>query len=286
MPNASVATGWVAGSPQQRVDDIHAAFADDSVAAVLCGIGGNHSNQLLPLLDYDLIRAHPKIFQGFSDITVLHWAFANHAGLRTYYGPALISELGEYPAVFGYTDRWLRAAWFDDDDLDFDAPAEWTDEFLDWGKKADLERPRAMKPAEGWRTIREGVAEGPLFGGCLETICWHIKGSPEWLDLAGAVLFLETSEEGPSPAHVDAYLTDLDLLGVFDEVAGLIVGRPAAYSAEDAETLWEVVDRRTAAAGIPVLANLDIGHTDPMLTLPLGTAARVDAGARRFTIAR
>lgn len=283
MPNASLVTDWVAGPPEARVEDIHAAFADDSVAAVLCGIGGNHSNQLLPLLDYDLIAAHPKIFQGYSDVTVLHWALAKHARLRTYYGPALVSELGEFPKVFDYTDRWLKAAWFGDE-LDFDAPSEWTDEFLDWEKKADLERPRAMSSADPWRTIREGVTEGPLFGGCLETICWHLKGSTAWPDLAGALLFLETSEEGPSPAHVDAYLTDLEQLGVFDEVAGLVVGRPASYSRDDAETLWTVFEERTRPAGIPVLANLDIGHTDPMLTLPLGATAHLDATARRLRV--
>jgi muramoyltetrapeptide carboxypeptidase LdcA involved in peptidoglycan recycling len=286
MPNATLVTDWVAGSPDARAEDIHAAFADDSIAAILCGIGGNHSNQLLPLLDYGLIAAHPKLFQGYSDITVLHWALAKHAGLQTYYGPALCSELGENPEVFPYTDRWLRAAWFEEGPLEYDAPDEWTDEFLDWGKKADLERPRVLKPVEGWRSIREGLAEGRLLGGCLETICWHLKGSSEWLDLAGAVLFLETSEEGPSPAHVDAYLTDLEHLGVFDQIAGLVVGRPAAYSHEDPEVLWKVVEERTRASGIPVLANLDIGHTDPMLTLPLGATARLDAGARRFTVTR
>lgn len=286
MPNAALATGWVAGTPQERVDDIHAAFADDSVDAILCAIGGNHSNQLLPLLDYDLIAAHPKIFQGYSDVTVLHWAFAKHARLGTYYGPALCSELGEYPEVLDYTDRWLRAAWFEDRDLDFDAPDEWTDEFLDWEKKADLERARKKNAGDGWRSIRAGVAEGPLFGGCLETICWHLKGSSEWLDLAGAVLFLETSEEGPSPAHVDAYLTDLELLGVFDEIAGLVVGRPAAYSPDDAEILWRVVEERTRAAGIPVLGNVDAGHTDPMLTLPLGARARLDTERPGFVVER
>jgi muramoyltetrapeptide carboxypeptidase LdcA involved in peptidoglycan recycling len=286
MPNAALVTDWTAGPPEARVDDIHAAFADDAIGAVLCGIGGNHSNQLLPLLDYDLIAAHPKLFQGYSDITVLHWAFAKHAGLRTFYGPALCSELGEYPKVLDYTDRWLRAAWFEHGPLDFDAPTEWTDEFLDWEKKADLERPRAMNPARGWRSIREGVAEGPLFGGCLETICWHLKGSREWLDLSGAVLFLETSEEGPSPAHVDAYLTDLELLDVFDEIAGLIIGRPAAYKAEDVDALWRVAEERTEASGIPLLANLDVGHTDPMLTLPLGAPARMDARAPSFVAER
>jgi muramoyltetrapeptide carboxypeptidase LdcA involved in peptidoglycan recycling len=283
MPNAALVDGWTAGSPQQRVADIHDAFRDDSIAAVLCGIGGNHSNQLLPFIDYDLIAAHPKVFQGYSDVTILHWALAKHARLRTFYGPALCSELAEFPEVFPYTDRWLRAAWFDERPLDFEPAPEWTDEFLDWEERADLERPRRTSPGEGWVAIREGVAEGPLFGGCLETICWHLKGSTEWLDLNGSILLLETSEEGPSPEHVDAYLTDLENLGVFEAIAGLLIGRPAAYSAQDVEVLWQVVEKRTTAAGIPVLANVDAGHTDPMLTLPLGATARLDAGERSLS---
>jgi muramoyltetrapeptide carboxypeptidase LdcA involved in peptidoglycan recycling len=286
MPNAALAGGWTAGSAQQRADDLHAAFADDSIAAIICGIGGNHSNQLLPLLDYDLIAAHPKIFQGYSDITNLHAAFAKHAGLSTYYGPALCSELGEFPNVFPYTDRWLRAAWFEDGNLELEPVDEWTDEFLDWNEKADLERARATHPADGWVTIREGVAEGPLVGGCLESLCWHIKGSTEWPNFDGAVLLVETSEEGPSPEHVDGYLTDLENLGVFESIEGLLVGRPAAYTHANTQVLWEVVERRTSQAGIPVLANIDCGHTDPMVTLPLGATTRIDAGQRSFTVLR
>ena len=99
---------------------------------MLAAIGGNHSNQLLPLLDYDLIRAYPKIFQGFSDITVLHWALAKHSGLSTFYGPALVPELGEFPNVFAYTDRYLRAAWFDAEPIPYEPAETWTDELLDW----------------------------------------------------------------------------------------------------------------------------------------------------------
>jgi muramoyltetrapeptide carboxypeptidase LdcA involved in peptidoglycan recycling len=286
MPNAALVDGWTAGSAAERTDDLHAAFADDSIAAIICGIGGNHSSQLLPLLDFDLIAAHPKVFQGYSDITCLHAAFAKHSGLGTYYGPALCSELGEFPAVFPFTDRWLRAAWFEEGDLEFEPTGEWTDEFLDWNEKADLERPRELHESGGWVTIRHGAGAGPLVGGCLESLCWHTKGSPEWPDLDGVVLFVETSEEGPSPEHVDGYLTDLENLGVFEAISALVVGRPAAYAPGDVSTLWEVVERRTAASGIPVLANVDAGHTDPMLTLPLGATANVDAGARSFSVSR
>ena len=284
MPNAARVDGWVSAPAADRAADIHAAFLDDEVTVVLAAIGGNHSNAVVPHLDFDLIRAHPKVFQGYSDVTVLHWALAKYAGLSTFYGPALIPELGEYPAVLPLTDRSLSAAWFGDKPPPLEPATEWTDELLNWRTKADLTRPRALRRSSGWRTIREGTAEGPLLGGCLETICWHVKGSAEWIEPAGAILFLETSEEQPSPAHVDAYLTDLERLGVFDSIAALIVARPYGYDEDSAETLAGVVERRTGAAGIPVVGDVDVGHTDPMLTLPLGVMARVDAGAPRFEL--
>jgi muramoyltetrapeptide carboxypeptidase LdcA involved in peptidoglycan recycling len=284
MPNAARNEGWASAPPENRVADLHAAFADDEIAVILCGIGGNHSNQLLPLLDFELIRAHPKVFQGFSDITVLHWAFAKYAGLGTFYGPALVSELGEFPAVLDHTDRYLRAAWFGGEPITYEPAPVWTDEHLDWDDKLDVTRPRELHESEGWVTIREGVATGPLFGGCLETICWHLKGSATWIDPEGAIVLLETSEEAPPPAHVDSYLTDLEQLGVFDSAAGLLVARPKHYSADDRQLLWEVVARRTEAAGIPALGNVEAGHADPMVTLPFGAAAEIDAGLKTLRL--
>jgi muramoyltetrapeptide carboxypeptidase LdcA involved in peptidoglycan recycling len=118
----------------------------------------------------------------------------------------------------------------------------------------------------------------------LETICWHLKGSAFWPDFAGSLLFLETSEEAPSPAAVDGYLTDLEQLGVFDAASGLLIGRPYGYEEEALDSLFRVVVDRTGHAGIPVLANVDLGHTDPMLTLPIGTHARMDADARTLEL--
>jgi muramoyltetrapeptide carboxypeptidase len=279
MAHAAGVEGWVSGSPQDRAGDLHAAFADPEVAVVLCAIGGNHANQVLPHLDFDLIRANPKVFQGYSDMTVLHWAIAEETGLSTFYGPALVAELAEFPAVLPLTERFLRAAWFEDEPLRFEPAAEWTDEFLDWNLQLDLTRPRELRPSEGWVTIRGGVAEGPLVGGCLETICWHLKGSAYWPRLDGAVLMLESSEEQPPPAHVESYLTDLEQLGVFDAIAGLVYARPYGYDAGERETLWNVL---ATYARFPALANVDCGHTDPMLTLPLGQAVRVHADAGTF----
>ena len=282
MSHAAETAGWVSSSAGSRVADIHEAFSDDQVTAIVCGIGGNHSNQLLPLLDYDLIRRHPKIFQGYSDITVLHWAFAKHANLRTFYGPALVTQMAEYPSVLPFTDRFMRATWFGESPIEFEPAAEWTDEHMEWADKTDLTRPRAMQPSTGWVCVRAGAAEGWLIGGCIESVCWHIKGSDAWLDLNGAVLFLETSEEAPSPAHVDAYLVDLENLGVFEQIRGLVIGRPMGYSADQTEQLWAVVSDRTAHSGVPVLGNVDCSHTDPMLTMPIGSKVALDAGRRLF----
>ena len=284
MSNAGARDGFVAGTPEQRAADIHEAFLDPEVSVVLAAIGGYNSNQLLPHLDFDLIAAHPKIIQGYSDITWLLWAIAVRSGLRTFHGPALVPEMGEFPEVLPLTDRFLRAAWFGGEPVEF-APAEdWTDELLDWFAQADLTRPRTLVPGSGWRTIREGAADGWLIGGNLETIAWHLRGSSLWPDLTGALLFLEISEVAPSPAEVDSYLTDLEHLGVFEQARGLVFGRPLRYPAAQIDALWAVVRARTERSGIPVLADVDLGHADPMLTLPIGARAHLDASARTFRL--
>jgi muramoyltetrapeptide carboxypeptidase len=282
MPHSGQAMAGAQVSPQSRAEDLHAAFSDPDVAAVLAAIGGDHAVELLPHLDYQLIRANPKLFQGYSDLTVLHWALLQRAGLITFYGPALLPELGEYPAVLPHTDTWLRAAWFGSTPLRFVPATTYTDEFLDWDQRQDRMRPRDLRPSGGWVTIRGGVAEGQLVAGCLETICRHLKGSPVWLDLQGALLVLETSEEVPPPHQVDAYLAELADAAVFEQITGLVVARPYGYDQDRTLRFWSLVASRTEASGVPVLGNVECGHADPMLTLPLGIRARIDATARSF----
>lgn len=284
MPNAQRNDSWVSALPQERADDLHRAFGDPEVKLVLCGIGGNHSNQLLPHLDFELIAANPKWLQGYSDITVLQYALLKRSNLPSFYGPALIPELGEHPEVLPYTDRWLRAAWFGGEPLLYEPAREWTEEFLDWDAKKDLERPRKMEPSEGWVTIAEGSVTAPIIGGCLETICWHLKGQADWIQPEGAIFFFETSEEAPSPAHVDGYLTDLEQLGVFSDCVGLLVGRPRGYSAEERSALWDLTRSYAERHGLPALGNIDCGHTDPMLTLPLGLPSTLDATDRTLRV--
>jgi muramoyltetrapeptide carboxypeptidase len=273
---------WVSASAEERAADINAAFADPEVKLVLAAIGGLHSIQVLRHLDYELIAANPKLFQGYSDITVLHWALLRHAGLATLYGPALLTSLAEYPSVLPFTDHFVRKAWFENEPIEFEPAIEWTDELLDFDVAADLERPRTKTQNEGWMPLRGGAAEGPLVVGCLESIAFFLAGTHAWPDLRGAILAVEPADTPASPAIADACLSVLDEHGVLEDVAALVVGRPCRYSASQRELLWRAVKARTAPYALPVLANVDFGHSDPFHPIPNGVRARIDVDELQF----
>lgn len=279
-----VHSGYLSGSAEQRAQDLHELFLDPEVSAIVTAIGGDHANQLLPLLDFDLVRTHPKIFMGYSDNTVLHLAFWRAAGLVTFSGPALITEFAEQPRMFAYTERYLRRALCRAEPVGEIEPAkEWTDEFLDWQQQKDLERPRILNPSPGWSWLKPGEAQGPLLGGCLESLD-HLRGTPFWPDWRGAIFFFETSEEKPPPERVDSILMDYENMGVLAQIAGMIVGRPIGYSHAEKRQLDEVIRERTAKFSFPVITGMDFGHTAPQFTLPLGCQARIDGRNRRFAI--
>ncbi len=250
-PNACNVRGYVSDTPERRAADIHAMFLDPEVKAIIAAIGGDHSNQLLPLLDFDLIAAHPKIFCGYSDNTVLHLAFHTAADLVTFYGPSLITEFAEYPHMHAYTERYFCKAVCQAQPVGQVLPAEeWTEEFQDWEQKHDLERPREMLPSPGWTWLKPGLAEGPLLGGCIESL-QHLRGTRFWPDWQGAIFFFETSEEKPTPEDVDGILMDYENMGVFDQIAGMLVGRPLGYTAAEKRRLNEVVLERTHKYNFP-----------------------------------
>ena len=130
----------------QRCSEIHNAFLDPDVKAIICTIGGLSANELLPHLDYKLIRANPKIFCGYSDITVLHHAFFTQAGLQTFYGPAAITQLGEFPKPFEFTLSHFKNVLQTPGKPIGALPRsiEWTEEFRDWGNGDEAIRPRKL----------------------------------------------------------------------------------------------------------------------------------------------
>jgi muramoyltetrapeptide carboxypeptidase len=283
-PHAMNSVGYVSDTAENRASDIHAMFGDPEVRAIVATIGGDHSCHLLPLLDFDLIREYPKIFMGYSDVTVLNVAIWQMTGLVTFNGPALMVELAEYPEVFEYTEwHMLKVLCSAEPVGRVESSAWWTEELLDWGEKEDLTRARAGEASSGWTWLKGGKAEGVLVGGCLESM-QHLRGTPYWPDLDGAILFLETSEEKPEPERVDGILMDYENMSVLERIRGLLFGRPMFYEPEEREQLHEVILERTEGYGFPVVAEMDFGHTSPMFTLPVGCRAAVDADRERFEI--
>jgi muramoyltetrapeptide carboxypeptidase LdcA involved in peptidoglycan recycling len=279
--------GWVSDTPENRAADIHALFRDPEIKAVIAAIGGDHANQLLPLLDWDLIRRHPKVFMGYSDITVLNLSIWKIASLVTFNGPAFLTDFAEYPEMFTYTGEYFRKAVCRAEPIGVVEPSpDWTEELLDWEQKLDLTRPRQMNPSPGWTWLKPGHAEGVLIGGCLDSMD-HLYGTGYWPDESQwreAILYLETSEEAPPPARVDSLLMDFENMGIFDLIRGMLVGRPMRYSDEQKALLNEVILERTKKYSFPIITGMDFGHTAPQFCLPNGCRALIDGQNSRFAI--
>lgn len=284
MPHALGRRGYLSGTPGERAADINAAFADSQVRAIIAAIGGDHSNQVLPLLDWEAIRANPKIFIGYSDITVLCNAIFAQTGLTTFYPLSVMVDLAEFPAPLPYTvASFTRTLCTAEAPGEITPAAAWTEEVLDWATQQDLTRPRAMQPSPGWTWLKEGVGRGQLIGGCLESL-QHLRGTPYWPSLDGALWFWETSEERPDPGWVDAVLQDYDNMGVLAKLQGMLVGRPYGYTAEQHTEVRTVILERTAAYAFPIITDMDFGHTAPQMLLPIGCHAEIDVKARLFAI--
>ena len=253
--------GYLSGTDEMRARDINSMFADDEVDAIVCTRGGYGTMRLLDLLDYDLIRANPKLFVGFSDITALHIAFLEKCGLATIHGPMAARWPAEFPGGF-VQDAFYRTVMRD-------------------------EPLGELHNAPGYherRTVNPGSAEGMLVGGNLMLIT-SLLGTPYELDTKGKILFIE--EIGERTYCVDRMLTQLRLAGKFDDCAGIVFGDfcdcPVEYP-EFGLTLEEVIRDIVAPCGKPVFTGLQCGHCTPKLTLPLGVRCRMDADRCSLTI--
>ncbi|KAF2148569.1 peptidase S66, LD-carboxypeptidase A [Myriangium duriaei CBS 260.36] len=278
---------------QQRCDELHQAFRDPEIKAIICTIGGNSCNELLEHLDYDLIRHNPKIFCGFSDITLLHAAFWSQAGLHTFYGPAVITNFADYPTPLSFISENFFST-VCGRGISGPAPVPrspgWSQEWLDWLDPVTDRTPRTLQPtASKTRWLRPGQATGRLLGGCLPSVMQTLatKYSPNY---TGAVLLLETPEAEHRPdapwgvEQARSALTDLRNAGVLGKITGLVLGRPFLYDQEMTERFEQVVLEQCRGTDFPVLANVDVGHTHPIATLALGCLVRLDSEADAFEL--
>jgi muramoyltetrapeptide carboxypeptidase LdcA involved in peptidoglycan recycling len=282
-PTARAADAFLYANPQARADDINAAFADPEVAMILASIGGEDSIRILPFIDVENALSHPKILMGFSDTATLLTLFNQH-GLVTFNGPSVMAgftTLKQMPDSFA---RHVRAMLMEPDRPIVYAPYEvYTESFQDWGLEDYAGGVNLVSNAAGWQWLQgKGTVRGRLFGGCIEVLEFlkgtHYWPSPDfWED---RVLFLETSEDKPSPDQVRYTLRNYGMQGVFDKIAGLLFARPFRYSDMEREDLRRqivrVVSGEFGRPDLPIVSDMDFGHDAPQLIMPLGCEVEID----------
>lgn len=258
------------GSIEQRAADIMTAFSDPSVKAIFTVIGGFNSNQILQHLDYEIIKKNPKIICGFSDITALLDAIHSQTGLEVYYGPHF-SSIG---MAFGceYTLSYLQKILFTDDEFEVIAAENWSDDlwFLDQQKRTFIKN-------DGFWNIHNGRAEGTIVGGNLCTFNLLLGTPYRPPFVPNTILFIE--DDGSSSAMVfDRNLQALCHQPDFANVAALVIGRFQKSSEITRPMLEFIINNKPELKNLPVLANVDYGHSTPIITIPLGGTARLENG--------
>jgi muramoyltetrapeptide carboxypeptidase LdcA involved in peptidoglycan recycling len=269
---------YCSSSVDSRLADLHAAFSDPSIQAILTVIGGFNSNQLLSRIDYDLVRQHPKIFCGYSDITALSNALYAKTGLVTYIGPHF-SSFGMKKGI-GYTTDCFRACMMSDGSYTIDSSSDWSDD--EW--YLDQEH-REFIPNAGCLVINPGKAEGRVLGGNLCTFNL-LQGTPFMPDITDSILFLEDDNQAGSLSAVefDRNLQSVIHLPAFSTVRGLVIGRFQKASEMTSEKIIGIIRNKPELDQMPVIANVDFGHTTPLATFPIGGQVHLSAENRFCTI--
>jgi len=300
LPVEYPATRRMGASPQERAADLHAAFADPGIAAVIASIGGDDEITVLPYLDAGLLKANPKPFFGYSDNTCL-LAYLASLGLVGYHGGSVMVELGRPGRMHAVTAASLRAALFTPGDYELAPVTEYGDEDRDWADPATFETEPAKRPCRGWTWHNpRRVVGGPAWGGCLEVLSWLLMADrciapPQ--EYAGGVLFLETSEEMPPATEVYEILRCMGERRLLEQFPAVLVARAKAWSFEHPFTPQQrdayQDDQRAAvlralaeyAPETMAVFDVDFGHTDPQQVIPYGGMIRIDGPAQRITVA-
>ena len=254
-------------SVSDRVEDIHEAFADKNVKAIFTIIGGANSNQLLPYLDYELIKANPKVFCGFSDITALLNAIYAQTGLVTFSGPHF-SSVGMLKGA-DYTLENLKIMLMGERVNCLQPSAEWSDDpwFLDQENRHFIKN-------EGYWQLQGGEAEGTLIGGNLGTFDLLLGTRYRPAFVKNTILFVEDTE-GSDILAFERNLQALIYQPDFANVSGILIGRFQKGSKVSREQLEYIVSTKRELKNLPIWANLDFGHSTPLLTIPVGGTGKI-----------
>ena len=269
------------GTIRQRAEEFNNLLYREDISILMAAIGGNNTNSILPYIDYDYLKEHPKMIIGYSDTTALLLAIYAKTGLITFYGPALASSFGELPLFVDYTFHSFASMVGGNITIPYSypKPAVWTDEFINWSTQ---NRPKEQRDND-WICVHSGECQGRLIGGNLNTMegFFGTEYMPEIKN--GDILFIEDSLK--DACTIERSFSLLKLAGIFDKVGGILLGKHEKFDDNGTgrkpyEILLEVI----GDTSIPILADFDCCHTQPMLTMPIGCNVALDATNKRVVL--
>lgn len=262
------------GTIRERADEFNELLHNEDVQILMASIGGNNTNSILPYIDYEYLKRHPKIIVGYSDTTALLLAVYAKTGLITFYGPAAASSFGELPPFVDDTFNSFDSMINGDISYPFcyEKPLFWTDEFINWSEQNRSKEQRK----NDWICVNPGICQGRLIGGNLNTMegFFGTEYMPEIKE--GDILFIEDSLK--DACIIERSFSLLKLAGVFDKISGIILGKHEKFDDNGTGRCpYEILLEVMGDAQIPILADFDCCHTHPMLTLPIGCTVTLDA---------
>lgn len=272
--------GYRSASPQERAQEFMDLIYDPDVHGLISTIGGNNSSSMIPYLDFDAIRRSRKTICGYSDVTSLHASILTQSGLQTFYGPAVMCWFGDWPAGVPESTQWFLDAVMNhvDGSRTIAAPKKWSNHMRDWASGAWQKLEREWQNNSGWNALSSGSVTAPILALNLNTILC-LAGTKYWPDMSGKILLIEDMDA--PHATSERSFRQLQLMGVFEKISGLIVSKPEFFKQQNApfgydELIMEIVGQRD----YPIVSNFDCGHTLPMITVPQMATVRLDAQAK------
>ncbi len=281
---------WLDKNPKARAMDLMEAFANPNIKAIFTNIGGDDSIRTLPYMDLEVIRNNPKIFLGFSDSCVTHFV-CYKAGLMSYHGPSVLANFAENGGMFPYLIDSIQKTLFSNEIIG-EIPQNttgWTNERLDWFEPSNQNIKRKLNPPIPWKFLQgSGKVQGRLLGGCVEVLEF-LKGTtyfPLLKEWQGKILFLETSEVKISPEQLKWILRNYAATGVLKTIKGLLFGRPYdnVYANEYEAVIQKVIVEEEGLTDLPIITQMDFGHSAPTMTLPYNALAEMDMDKETFSI--
>lgn len=286
-PNALRGTAFLKDNPQARAEDLIWAFENKEIKAVLAAIGGNDASNLLPYLSAETIKDNPKIFCGYSDVMALH-LFCYRAGLMTFYGDNLLPTVAENGGWHPYSRYWFEKVFFDDSAIgEIKASKDWsfsTDNLTNKSYKKTYMHNNGYYYVQG-----KGKVKGKLYGGHgdLRTIK-NPDGSDivHREDMDGSILFFEDIPEFCSKDYMADFFDWLAEKGYLQILKGVIIGKMRMQTGFEAyaERIRHIITDKYHCPNLPVMGDLNFGHTSPMFILPYGAEAELDIDSLRFSI--